>query len=94
MEVIRIFNTSHVFFQKKVLALDSANDNEPGLSGALIIYKEFIDLFTIGEYTKPNFSSKFPASLIESKLNWEDLVLDSSSKKSVNHMLSGYRRIK
>ena len=94
MEVIRIFNTSHVFFQKKVLALDSANDNEPGLSGALIIYKEFIDLFTIGEYTKPNFSSKFPASLIESKLNWEDLVLDSSSKKSVNHMLEWIQKNK
>ena len=67
MEVIRIFNTSHVFFQKKVLALDSAKDNEPGLSGALIMYKEFIDLFTIGEY--PNQISVQNSLLLLLKAN-------------------------
>ena len=45
------------------------------LSGALSISQEVLDMFTIGEARKPNFSPEFPAQLLTTKMEWPDLFL-------------------
>lgn len=86
INIFKIFDSSHVFYKRKVLKLDITKDNEPWLSGALIIDPDYFDLFTIGKTHKPTFSSKFPATLIDIKSEWSDLVLDPVVKNQVEHI--------
>jgi AAA+ superfamily predicted ATPase len=88
MEIIAIFEQGNVFSDQKILYLNGNKEDEPYLSGALIINSEYIDLLTLGKVKKPNFSSKFPATLVDTKLNWSDLILDNSTKNSVDHILT------
>lgn len=72
----RCFDGFHKFSKENILALEQIDKNEPMLSGSLSVSQEVLDLFTIGEARKPNFSQEFPAKLLETKMNWEDLVLN------------------
>jgi SpoVK/Ycf46/Vps4 family AAA+-type ATPase len=83
-----LFEPTHFFNKHKILFLDATKENEPALSGALVIQKDEIDLLTFGVSQKPTFSSKFPATLVNTTMEWDDLVLDRSSKKAVDHMLT------
>lgn len=88
MQVIKVFDSEHIFYKKKIILLDLTKESEPFLSGALVISSDFIDLFTLGKSKKPKFSAKFPATKVETSLTWDDLILDPASEKSVNHMLT------
>ncbi len=69
------FDVSHRFYRERILWLEEVERDEPGLSGALQLSKEVLDLFTTGELKKPHFSSEFPAKLLTTKMEWGDLVL-------------------
>ena len=86
IRLLQIFDSAHKFYKSKVLKLDTTKDNEPRLSGSLIIEQDYIDLFTIGQTHKPTFSTKFPASLIEMNSDWSDLILDPETKKQIDHI--------
>ena len=88
MKIIRTFDSTHFFHKEKILFLNATKENEPFLSGAIGLSNDYIDLLTLGEAKKPTFSSKFPAVLIETKLEWSDLILDKRSKKDIDHMLT------
>ncbi|MDB4533910.1 ATP-binding protein [Vicingaceae bacterium] len=88
MDLMKVFDVVHAFNKEKILFLDQTKENEPFFSGALVLTIDYIDLLTLGETKKPTFSSKFPATLVKTKMNWDDLVLDRSSKSAVDHMLT------
>lgn len=73
----RCFDGFHKFSKENILSLEEIEKNEPMLSGALSVTQEVLDLFTIGEARKPNFSPEFPAKLLTTKMEWEDLVLNN-----------------
>lgn len=91
IQLFEIFDSSHAFYKHKVLKLDTTKDNEPRLSGALVIEPDYIDLFTIGRTHKPTFSTKFPATLIQVNSDWSDLILDPEIKKQIDHIYSWVR---
>ena len=82
----RLFDIDHVFYKENVLWLEEVDKGEPYLSGALTISREIIDLFTIGEIRKPNFSSEFPAKLLSTQMEWEDLVLHPNTEKHIEEI--------
>ncbi|MDR8390607.1 ATP-binding protein [Aliifodinibius sp. S!AR15-10] len=71
----RLFDSTHTFAKENILWLEDMENGEPRLSGALQISKEVLDLLTIGEYRKPQFSTEFPAKLLTTNMEWTDLVL-------------------
>ena len=75
--VTRLFDGDHLFARHAILQLSPVATPEPLLSGALAISREYINWFTTAIERKPNFNSEFPARLIETKLEWEHLVLPS-----------------
>lgn len=81
-----LFGPDHFFAGHNILRLESVSNDEPGLSGVLKISREFLDLFTTGEAHKPNFSADFPARHITTNLDWEDLVLDPNTIRSINEI--------
>jgi hypothetical protein len=70
-------------YQRRIIKIESVPNGEPKLSGLLILEDEYIEKFITGKILKPQLSSVFPAQLIETQLDWEDLVLNSST---LNHI--------
>jgi SpoVK/Ycf46/Vps4 family AAA+-type ATPase len=46
------------------------------MSGRIILSQEYVELFTTGQATRPHFNSSFPAKLIQTDLEWDDLILN------------------
>lgn len=88
LEVIHLFDQGHVFSDKSILKLEEVKEGEPFLSGPLIISDEFMEILTVGEARKPNFSSRFPAKLITTKLNWDDLVIEQHINEEIKDIIT------
>ncbi|MBI1919803.1 MAG: ATP-binding protein [Geobacter sp.] len=78
-EVGRLFDGDHFFERHNILQLSTVSAGEPTLSGALVISREHLQWFTTAVEGKPAFNSDFPARLIETQLDWDDLVLPHST---------------
>ncbi len=63
-------------FRKNILRLGVAEAEEPALSGPLGLTPDYIAYLTTGEFSKPNFSPDFPASIVKTPMKWDDLVVD------------------
>lgn len=74
---VRIFEGDHFFSKHNILSIESIHQSEPHTYGLLKISREFIDYFTTGYVRKPNFGADFPARLIETAMEWDDLVLEN-----------------
>lgn len=75
-EVVRMFQRDHWFYTSNILRLEGANEGEPFLSGQLRVSVEFLSHVLLDREYKPDYSIGFPAKLITTPLEWEDMVLD------------------
>ena len=80
-----ILNESKVFKQN-ILELEKVPYGEPMMSGKLILAEEYVHLFLTGKELKPSLSQEFPASLITTDLEWEDLVLNPKTLSDVKEL--------
>jgi hypothetical protein len=76
-EVLRIFDPDHFFARHNILRVEGQGQNEPFLSGSLVIATEYLNKFTSGVYHKPDYSMSFPAKRITTQQTWDDLVLSA-----------------
>lgn len=83
MQCLRYFSPSHFFAKENILFLESLNQGEPKTSGKIILQEEYVELFTIGAVTKPSFGPDFPAKLVSTKMEWEDLVLKPKTAQQI-----------
>lgn len=84
--LLRIFDADHLFAQKNVLAVEAVPAGEPKMSGRVIMDEEYVDLFTTGKITRPKLSSDFPAQLITTQLEWQDLVLQDKTLEEIKEI--------
>ncbi|HSO86556.1 MAG TPA: ATP-binding protein [Draconibacterium sp.] len=82
----RCFDGFHKFSKENILNLEEIDKNEPMLSGSLSVSQEVLDLFTIGEARKPNFSPEFPAKLLSTKMEWTNLILNNHVMLQLNEI--------
>ena len=85
-EVQRLFGPDHFFSKNKILWLEEVPAGEPVMSGKIILSQEYIDLFTTGRASKPHFNSSFPAKLIQTELEWKDLVLSGDIMSQIKEL--------
>ena len=57
------------------------------MSGKLVMNPDYVDLFLRGKATKPSFSMKFPAQIITTEMEWDDLVLNSETQNHIKDYL-------
>lgn len=74
-EAYPIFETDHLFYKESVLDIGEVPKGESPYNGILNITTSFRDLFILNKYRKPRFNSGFPAHLLDTNLEWEDLFL-------------------
>ncbi len=70
------FDADRTFSRFDILGLEEVEKGEPQLSGALQLSRQVLDLLILGEHRKPQFSTEFPARLLTTKMEWDDLVLN------------------
>jgi len=83
-----LFDAEHFFNSHSFITLEVASPQESYLSGVITLSREILDLVTRGHSRKPAFSSEFPAKLIETPLEWEDLVLDPFTLNQISEIKS------
>ena len=78
-----IFSADHFFARHDILTLEKTDRDEPAMAGTLRLSGEFIDLVTTGMVKKPVFGAQFPARLIETQRQWEDLFLPAHTMEQI-----------
>ncbi|SHI62905.1 ATPase family associated with various cellular activities (AAA) [Tangfeifania diversioriginum] len=84
--VAKLFGEPSFLARNNVLHLEHPGDGEPLMSGKLILDEEYVELFTLGEISKPKLSSDFPAELISTPLTWDDLVLQQKTRDEIKEI--------
>ena len=77
------FHPDYWLYTNSILEFDDGEPNEPQTTRPLTVSQSFVDLCTIGEERAPTFSANFPARLLETKLIWDDLVLDAYTEEQL-----------
>jgi AAA+ superfamily predicted ATPase len=86
IEVQRILGSEHWFAKEHILWLEPVREGEPMMSGRLILNLEIVEQLTLGTISKPRFSMDFPAEHIETEMDWDDLVLPSSTLRQIREI--------
>ncbi|MBE9487666.1 MAG: ATP-binding protein [Bacteroidetes bacterium] len=81
-----MFEKEHWFYKNNILRLEGVGNGEPFLSGQLLISDETLYKVLKGKEYKPDYSVGFPAKLITTELNWEDMVLDYQVYEDINEL--------
>ena len=88
LEAQKLFDADHFFAKKHILWLEEVPDGEPRMSGRIILSSEYVDLLTMGKVSKPRFSMHFPAQLLETQMEWPDLVLNGDTMQQIKELES------
>lgn len=86
LELLKLFDKDHVFYRENLVYLEDPAPGEPELSGVLTPSKDLIDLAMRGQVRKPDLSPDFPAKLITTEMDWEDLVVPNHTKEQLHEI--------
>ena len=103
LETIQQIVENSILFKEQILQIESTPRGEPMMSGKLIIDEEYLSTLTTGNIVKPKLSSDFPAELITTELEWDDLVLQEKTLDEIyeietwlkynDHLLSDWKML-
>ncbi len=80
------FGADHFFAKNHILWLEEPPEGEPMTSGKLVLSQDYVELFLLGKISKPRFSLKFPAELITTEMEWDDLVLNEETNAQIQEL--------
>jgi len=80
--------------EKGILSIEHKSQGEPFMSGALRVSTEYLNKLTSGLDHKPDYNINFPAKLITSKLNWDDLVLADEVMMEIENIITWIKHSK
>ncbi|MBI1938384.1 MAG: ATP-binding protein [Ignavibacteriales bacterium] len=81
-----LFDPEHYFTKHNIFSSKNSSRNEYHFNTILSLSSEIIDLITTGRVRKPTFGAGFPAKLIETELEWNDLVLESYTLEQIQEI--------
>ncbi|MEX3020894.1 ATP-binding protein [Kluyvera sp. STS39-E] len=81
-----IFSNKHRLMAEQVTQLLSVDDGVPKWAGIYQLNEEWLHYFMTGERLRPELSASFPAHLLESPLEWGDLVLDGEVMAQIEEL--------
>ena len=70
-----LLSGDHPLVKKGIVYLDDSVDDDPPMSGRLMIDSDHADIFISGKTRAPRLSQRFPAQRLETAMAWDDLVL-------------------
>lgn len=88
IQLMRLFESDHRLISSRIIQLEYGERGEPGNSAALRISSEYLEYFTTGVQNKPDYSLHFPAKRITTRLEWEDLVLEETTRHEIDQLIT------
>ncbi len=86
LAVMNLFDADHPFMRSGILALYEVEGNEPFPARRLDVEEDFLNRSLFGRSRDPQFGPSFPARPLETKLTWDDLVLDPYTLEHLNEL--------
>ena len=86
LEYLELMTTKSDLFKNGILYLESVPKGEPLMSGKLQMDEEYVAKLTTGIVIKPHLGPNFPASPIETGLNWDDLILNQRTLDEIKEL--------
>ena len=86
LAIQQILSSDHWLAQESILWLEPVREGEPMMSGRLVLDPEVVEEITIGKVSRPAFSVWFPAEYIETKMDWDDLVLHPNTLNQIREI--------
>lgn len=83
-------------FQTGIITMEDMREGEPEMSGRLLLSQSRLAEFLTGRKWRPSFGSNFPATLLETKMEWNDIVISRQTDrelKMIRHWLKFHGRI-
>lgn len=84
--VQKLFSADHWFSKEDILNLEKTREGYPYFSGRIILNADYIELFTTGKISNPQFGPSFPAQLISTQMEWADLVLSPMVNEQIQEL--------
>ncbi len=84
--ILDILENNHWFFEQQILIFDNIVPNRPLSQFSIHMTKDYVSKLTTGISNKPNFSISFPATLMTTNLDWEDIVLSDQVKEGLSEI--------
>jgi AAA+ superfamily predicted ATPase len=85
-EAMKLFHPDSRLMSSGLVRVLPPPADEPLSSGQLCPGREFLGQFTTGKIDKPDYSANFPARLVRTKLEWEDLILEEHVLEEVKEI--------
>jgi len=82
---LTVFQES-ILFKKNLIYLSQTQEEEPFFAGPLCLEQEFADKLLLEAVRPPKPSTGFPAELIETELEWADLVLSEKTLAQIKSL--------
>ena len=79
VELHKLFGRTHLFAKNRILELESLKPGELPMSGRLLIETDFLSNMLYQTNYVETFSAEFPAELLTTQLEWDDLVLSPAT---------------
>jgi AAA+ superfamily predicted ATPase len=90
-EAMKIFHPDARLMTSGLVRVLPPPADEPLSCGQLCPGREFLGLFTTGTIDKPDYSTNFPAKLVTTKLEWDDLILEEHVLEEVKEIRAWLR---
>ncbi|PTB92782.1 hypothetical protein C9994_13635, partial [Marivirga lumbricoides] len=82
----KAFDADQPLYRYNLVHLQPVPDGEPPLSGRIVPTEECLQYIISGKEFKPTYNSNFPAQLLSTPLDWEDLVLPYDTHEALNEL--------
>lgn len=83
MLILHCLNQEHWLFEKGILLFEYKEPGLPLTFQPFYLSSDYMEIFSKGVATKPNYSSQFPASLVKTNMEWSDLVVSKELIKEI-----------
>lgn len=83
-QLMNWFNSKDCFpITEGLVRIEGGKDLEPEMSGRLLLSPERITEFITGDRWRPTYSGQFPASLLTTDMDWDDLILSPATHREL-----------
>ncbi len=86
MEAKKLLDGSSPLSEKNIVFLGPVAEGEPLVSGVLSVDMETMEMMTTGRPVKPSLNTDFPAELIQTGMDWDDLILNQDTLNEVKEI--------
>ncbi len=88
ISIMGLFDPDHVFFKFHMLHLHDVETDEPFTARRLDVCEDFLNQSLYSRPLDPLFGPGFPARKLESRLTWDDLVLDPFTREQLDELIA------